>query len=489
MAETSMMPDMMLVVLCFATLCCVLQHSGPSKATGTAAADKGGVGNDELRGEESWDRDVRDQLKKIFEHAASEAAAAGALLVGEDAIVVDGADPAAAAKRKGEEAGVDDKDEEEGGKGKAKAPKKKAKAKAKNDDQNTPGAGGKGKGGGADASKPFGQSPAAQRRLNPDGTVALRPKPVPRPRLDPKLAERLAGICSHRTTVHGKVLPSVCMYTLLNCSDSLNGADISVDGSMLAACLADSTVSLWNLDPTSKEASGSGIPSGAAGGGGSKGMGGVGGWQAVVSQSRGLGAAAAVGAGAGGGGAKMTELFGGGASSVARSLGMASSEEDSRLKKRVAGVLRGHSGAVYSAAISVDGRLVASASEDGSVRVWTSVTNSVVLALKGHTHPVCVGHCELCGICGVIAACANAHPPRHAHTHAHTRTHAHTHKTRAHALSHARMLRRKLTYVIRHTRPSTIPSLFSLFPVSLPLSLGAQLLDVSRSAEGLHPKP
>jgi len=185
------------------------------------------------------------------------------------------------------------------------------------------------------------------------------------------------------------------MYTLLNCSDSLNGADVSVDGSILAACLADSTVPLWNLDPASKESSGSGSASVAAGGGGNKGMGGVGGWQAVVSQSRGLGAAAggAVGAGAGAGGTKMTELFGGGASSVARSLGMASeasSEEDSRLKKRVASVLRGHSGAVYSAAISVDGRLVASASEDGSVRVWTSVTNSVVLALKGHGHPVCV---------------------------------------------------------------------------------------------------
>ena len=113
----------------------------------------------------------------------------------------------------------------------------------------------------------------------------------------------------------------------------------------------------------------------------------------MVSQQRTLMAAGSAGAaGAAAGGAKMTELdhlFGGGASSVAtRSLVMASADEDSRLRKRAAGVLRGHSGAVYSAAISVDGRLVASASEDGSVRVWTSITNSVVLALKGHGHPV-----------------------------------------------------------------------------------------------------
>ena len=37
---------------------------------------------------------------------------------------------------------------------------------------------------------------------------------------------------------------------------------------------------------------------------------------------------------------------------------------------------------------SIDRRLVASAAEDSTVRVWTSVTNSVVLALKGHAHPV-----------------------------------------------------------------------------------------------------
>jgi hypothetical protein len=65
--------------------------------------------------------------------------------------------------------GMDDKDEDDGAKAKGKAPKKKSKAKAKNDDQNTP-VGGKGKGVGGDASKQFGQSPAAQRRLNPDGT-------------------------------------------------------------------------------------------------------------------------------------------------------------------------------------------------------------------------------------------------------------------------------------------------------------------------------
>ena len=42
-------------------------------------------------------------------------------------------------------------------------------------------------------------------------------------------------------------------------------------------------------------------------------------------------------------------------------------------------------GPVFSASISIDGRFVASASEDCTLRVWTSVTNSVVLSLRGHT--------------------------------------------------------------------------------------------------------
>ena len=56
----------------------------------------------------------------------------------------------------------------------------------------------------------------------------------------------MATYMHNRCTVHERALPSVCMYTLLNCADSLNGADVSVDGSILAACLADSTGSTFS---------------------------------------------------------------------------------------------------------------------------------------------------------------------------------------------------------------------------------------------------
>jgi hypothetical protein len=45
------------------------------------------------------------------------------------------------------------------------------------------------------------------------------------------------GICAHRVCVNESALPSICMYTLFNCEESLTNADISVDGSILAVCM------------------------------------------------------------------------------------------------------------------------------------------------------------------------------------------------------------------------------------------------------------
>ncbi|NEQ11998.1 MAG: hypothetical protein F6K37_40910, partial [Moorea sp. SIO4E2] len=50
--------------------------------------------------------------------------------------------------------------------------------------------------------------------------------------------------------------------------------------------------------------------------------------------------------------------------------------------------LTGHTGAIFSLAISPDNRILASGSHDGTIKLWDISTGTLVTTLNGHTGPI-----------------------------------------------------------------------------------------------------
>lgn len=130
-------------------------------------------------------------------------------------------------------------------------------------------------------------------------------------------------------------LPSICFYSLLNSAHSVSSLEISEDSSMMASGFSNSTIKVWSL-----------------------------GKQLLKMKD-----------------AQQLELLDREAGDINEQLMDAKSGEESRL-------LCGHSGPVYSTSFSPDRTQLISASEDGTVRLWSLLTWSNLVNYKGHLYPV-----------------------------------------------------------------------------------------------------
>ncbi|XP_075214513.1 TATA-box binding protein associated factor 5 [Lycorma delicatula] len=131
-------------------------------------------------------------------------------------------------------------------------------------------------------------------------------------------------------------LPSICCYTLLNANHTVTCAEIAEDSSVLAVGFSDSVVKAWSLMPQKLRAMKS---------------------------------------------AEQLQDIDQEAEDVLARIMDDRNAEACR-------VLLGHSGPIYSVAFSPDKSLLLSSSEDTTVRLWSLLTWTCLVAYKGHTFPV-----------------------------------------------------------------------------------------------------
>ncbi|KAF6214950.1 hypothetical protein GE061_009695 [Apolygus lucorum] len=141
---------------------------------------------------------------------------------------------------------------------------------------------------------------------------------------------------SKRVTLGPETLPSICCYTLLNAEGKVICSEISDDSSILAVGFSNSNIKLWSLLPQKLK----GMKS-----------------------------------------AEQLQDIDHDAEDVWARIIDERNVDTTR-------VLYGHSGPVYRLSFSPDRSLLLSCSEDATVRLWSLLTWTCLVAYKGHVYPV-----------------------------------------------------------------------------------------------------
>eukprot|EP00658_Telonema_sp_P-2_P065655 TRINITY_DN54853_c0_g1_i1.p1 TRINITY_DN54853_c0_g1~~TRINITY_DN54853_c0_g1_i1.p1 ORF type:complete len:603 (-),score=137.22 TRINITY_DN54853_c0_g1_i1:140-1948(-) len=158
-------------------------------------------------------------------------------------------------------------------------------------------------------------------------TINMGDSQVPLPELSDAQWEAELVELKSSVRVSSSALPSVCCFTMFNAHNTMTSLDIARDGSRVAMGTSESVVYSWDLNRLAQ-----------------------------------------------------TKQFD----------GKRLSHNDKAAKDRLLGpdVHVGHSGPVYASHFSPDSRFLLTASEDKTARMWSTETNSCLVAYKGHNYPV-----------------------------------------------------------------------------------------------------
>ncbi|KAK3780084.1 hypothetical protein RRG08_046146 [Elysia crispata] len=168
---------------------------------------------------------------------------------------------------------------------------------------------------------------------------APAPTRIPLPELkDQDHRDRALGFreAKKRVKLDHNHLPSICFYTFVNAFHGVTCVDVSDDSSLLVAGFSDGNLRVWSLTPQKL-----------------RGMKGVDDLEIIDKEADDV----------------MERIF------------------DDRTAADFKS-LTGHKGAVYSASISPDRAYLLSASEDGTVRLWSLQIWTNLVCYKGHNFPV-----------------------------------------------------------------------------------------------------
>jgi len=223
------------------------------------------------------------------------------------------------------------------------------------------------------------------------GTADFEDSPAPTANAGELVAtfQELAGpACSVALSADGRMLASSSLdgtvrlweseserplATLQGHTGPVNGVALSMDGRLLASSSEDGTVRLWEAPSGRLLATLRGLSGGVC-------------CVAVSTEGRLL---------ASGGVDGTVRLWEGpfaslepGAQLAERGAESGDSAPEPQSPGRLLAALEGHSGLVFGVALSADGRLVASGSVDGTVRLWDSSTGGPLVTLQAHTGAV-----------------------------------------------------------------------------------------------------